>query len=300
MKEIMSCLPKRLIAELESLKISFSELSELRLRLERPASLTVMGENIVLSTRVDRAELSECVSRFCRGSVYAHGDTICEGYISYIGGVRIGVCGSCSGGKNVGEISSLNIRIPHMIVGVSEPIVRSCFKNKELSSILIYSEPGIGKTTLLRDLAAHIGGELKKRVAVIDTRGELYLHEMLADTLCDVLIGYPKAKGIETATRTLSPEAVICDELGGIDETRAILSAQNTGVPLIASAHAGSLSELLMRPNIRLLHDEGVFSYYVGASRKRAGERLSRCFSFKYTPRAQIESEAKHQKVQEM
>ena len=104
--------------------------------------------------------------------------------------------------------------------------------------------------------------------------------ELFADTLCDILTGYSRAKAIETATRTLSPEVLICDELGGVEETRAVLEAQNTGVTLIASAHAGSFAELAARPNIRLLQENRVFDEYILISRERINGRYSGKFSF--------------------
>ena len=289
-----ACLPDRLTDEIARIsehgRISWDDISEVRLRLDRPASLTISGENIPLGFRTPPAAMSDCVSRLCGGSVYAHGATINEGYIIFEGGIRVGLCGSYSSDANVGGISSLNIRIPHIIRGVGERILRRFREDGRISSTLIYSEPGVGKTTLLRDIASGLG-ESGRRVAVIDTRGEICIPEMFSDTLCDFLIGYPKAKGIETATRTLSPEVIICDELGGVEETKAILSAQNTGVPLIATAHASDLGSLLSRPNIRILHDEMIFSRYIGVSRERIGKRLSRCFLFDETPVGKISLE---------
>lgn len=290
---LAACLPDRLCNEIgraaEACRISKDDISEVRLRLGRPASLTVSGENLLLGFITSPENMADCVTRLCKGSVYAHCATINEGYIVFDDGIRVGVCGAFSSDANVGGISSLNIRIPHLIRGVSEPIIGRLISRGRISSTLIYSEPGVGKTTLLRDIASRLGGEFAKRAAVIDTRGEIFIPTMFSDTLCDFLIGYPRAKGISTVTRTLSPEVIICDELGGEDETRAILSAQNTGVPLIATAHARSLSELLSRPNIHILHEKGIFSRYIGISRERVGRRLSRCFSFNETPVGEVE-----------
>ena len=126
-------------------------------------------------------------------------------------------------------------------------------------------------------------------MAIIDSRCELYIDGMFDDTLCDVLIGYPRAAGIELATRTLSPEVMISDELGDAEEARLILSAQNAGVPMIASAHASSVEELLLRPNIRLLHDNRVFSYYVGVSRELVNGQMSRSFRFNAVPAEDVQ-----------
>jgi stage III sporulation protein AA len=121
---------------------------------------------------------------------------------------------------------------------------------------------------LIRDLASLLsGGEAPRRVALIDTRGELYMQKLFGHHLVDVLHGYPRAKGIEIATRTLSPEAIFCDEIGSAEEAKAILGAQNSGVPLIATAHADSREALFRRPSIRLLYESGVFRYYIGLRR---------------------------------
>ena len=292
-EQLELCLPERLVKCLYELsaagRFRAADISELRLRLNRPASVTVAGVNLPLDVRLTATELSDAVTAFCHGSYYAHGDTIREGYIRFGDGCRIGVCGSVSTDGDVYEITSVNIRVPHIIRGVSDYLVRRCLDSGRIGSLLIFSPPGIGKTTLLRDLASRLGGEFGRRVAVIDTRGELYIDEMYRDTLCDFLIGYPRAKGIELATRSLSPEVLICDELGDADEARAILTAQNTGVPLIASAHAASISGLLARPNIRLLHSERVFDCYVSVAREKSAGRLSRCFTFSCVTRDEAE-----------
>jgi len=253
---------------------SGDELTEIRLRTARPASLSAAGNNLRLGVTVSAAEMADTVASLCRGSVYAHDADIREGYIRMEGGIRVGVCGTMAG-KGVRDITSLNIRIPHAIRGVCEPILP--LMEEGLRSLLIHSPPGVGKTTLLRDLAARLA--MTRRVVLMDTRGELYMPELFADTLCDVLTGYPRALGIEIATRTLSPEVIVCDELGDLDEARGLLTAVNTGVPIIATAHAADAAELTARPNIRLLHDNGVFDAYVGIARERIGGRLSRSFT---------------------
>ena len=68
---------------------------------------------------------------------------------------------------------------------------------------------------------------------------------------------------------------IFCDEIGSVDEANDILAAQNSGVPLIATAHAGSVSALLCRPGLRRLYDAGVFRYYIGVSRAEGGSRFS-------------------------
>ena len=77
--------------------------------------------------------------------------------------------------------------------------------------------------------------------------------------------------GIEIATRTLSSEVIVCDEIGDYVEAMALVSSHNCGVPLIASAHAGSVEELLRRTGIMLLHEADLFGAYVGIKRDGNG-----------------------------
>ena len=105
----------------------------------------------------------------------------------------------------------------------------------------------------------------------MDTRGELNVSLNDSSLNLDVMSGYPRDVGIEIAVRTLGAQLIICDEIGSMADARATLGAANCGVPLIASAHAASFSELLERPAIKILHRAHVFGKYVGLSRRAAG-----------------------------
>lgn len=135
--------------------------------------------------------------------------------------------------------------------------------------VLIYSPPGVGKTTLIRAVAARLAsGREARRVSVVDSRGELACGLSGAGLCIDILSGYPKAAGIGIAARTLGAEVIVCDEIGGREDAEAVMSAHNCGVPLIATTHAGSVAELMGRPGIRLLHGSGAFGAYVGLRRR--------------------------------
>ena len=130
--------------------------------------------------------------------------------------------------------------------------------------MIIWSVPGIGKTTVLRELAVRVSdGARPKRVAIVDTR-----HELGAGINCnghlDILEGYPRAKGIEIAKRTMSPQLIICDEIANSNDAIAILEAAGSGVPIVASVHAGTRVDLLSLEYIRKLTESGHIGAYVG------------------------------------
>ncbi|MBQ9746464.1 MAG: hypothetical protein IJW21_06540, partial [Clostridia bacterium] len=256
------------------------KVTELRFRANMPSSVTyedrnvsVFGGSELIFTENDMRGI---LARLCEESVHTYGASMNEGYITLSGGLRIGVCGKAvsDGGKilSVREITSLAVRLPHTLAGAAAEILPIILKGQRIYSALIYSLPGAGKTTLVRDIAAKLGA--KKRISVVDSRGEIYMREMFAHSLCDFLEGYPKGLGIEIATRTLSPEAVVCDEISECEAER-IVAAENTGVPLIATAHGASLAALLMRPSIKKLYEAGVFRYYIGVSRAPGAQKYA-------------------------
>ena len=268
---LTALLPPRLLAEIERAVPQGLFPEEVRIRRDRAASLVVSGENLLLGTVFSGAELEALLLRFCAGSLYAHHDTLKEGYVMLQEGVRVGVGGHAAvlDGKvsAVTEPTVLSIRLPHRTPVVGDEIVALFGEMHGTRGVLLFAPPGVGKTTVLRGVAALLaGGAHPRRTAVIDTRGELgcFAGEGL---LLDVLSGYPRGRGIGIATRTLSAEVIVSDEVGDLAEAQEIVAAHVGGVPLIASAHAFGVRELLSRPGMRLLHEARVFGAYVGVSR---------------------------------
>lgn len=272
---VMDILPIPLQIEIRSLSQKYV-IEEIRLRQSRYSSLVCDGKNIMLNTLLDSTALSEILKRMCGGSLYAYSDTINKGYIALPGGIRVGIGGRAAsdGDKIVGvyDVSLLCIRIPHPSRSVGKEICDILKSFRCGRGVLVYSPPGVGKTTLLRGIANIMAsGENAKRVVVIDTRGELSFCLDSKELCLDVLSGYPKRLGIEIATRTLNAELMICDEIGDYEEAMALVASNNCGVPLVASAHASSVGQLLNRTGIRLLHEAGIFGAYVGIERDGRG-----------------------------
>jgi stage III sporulation protein AA len=274
-ERLRELLPSSLWLEIESFLSAYGRsavIEEIRLRSGRNAYVTLGDEreNLVMTTVTDSQTLSSILERICDGSLYAYSESLIKGYVSAGCGIRVGVCGRApvEGGRILGiyDISALNIRLPCGTVKVGQELlvaVRQSIAHGE--GVLVYSPPAQGKTTLLRSLAYCLAsGENPLRVSLIDTRDELWPCGTGGELSIDLLSGYPKAEGIRIATAFMNPQVIICDEIGSTEEAEAIAEAQNSGVPLIASAHGTSPRGLLQRRGMKKLFDVRAFGLYVG------------------------------------
>ncbi len=260
-----------------------AEAQEIRLRVDKPLSLHTGSSHLFISrttgvyhqpysgcTIVTSNDIAESFRCLCGHSVHSHANEIKEGYIAVPGGHRAGICGTLvTDGQRtttMREITSINLRIAREIKGAADSLFAQIYSDG-LPGLLLVGAPSSGKTTLLRDLArllASGGGGRYRKVAVIDERGELAagVDGHLGNDLgfcTDVLSGCRKGEGILTALRSLSPEVIICDEVGSPAEVEAIKAGLGGGAAIIATMHAGSLRELCNRPQTLQLLQTGAF-----------------------------------------
>ncbi len=256
------CLP---IAVVDIIR-AYKNINEIRMRENCKLSLTVGNKNIICNYVTSKRDIEYSFTQFCKCSVYSYLDNIIQGFITFDGGYRIGVCGKAVLDKkeiiNVSEIKSLNIRIPSEEITIPSDFLGNLPYEK---SLLIYSAPSAGKTTLLKKIASFLGSQpYNKRVVVIDCKNEIYSAPLHQGRSIDFYTNYPKSTAIDLAVRNMSPQYIICDEIGLYEETDSLIECKNSGVSLICSAHANSTDELLKKENIKKLHKAGVFGGYIG------------------------------------
>lgn len=241
----------------------FSVLQEIRLRVLRPVILHGgMGRMFCASygasnNRKDAiipqpADMAKQLFAFCRGSAYAYQDDLGNGFLTLRGGHRVGVSGKAvkkgSAVISMQDVSGLNVRIAREFIGCADGAMPCITDRKRIFSTLLISPPGVGKTTMLRDITRQLSADFK--VTVVDERGEIAAMEQGVPSFdigeqTDVLDGFPKDEGITCALRALSPDVIITDEIGTEADKTAIREILKGGCKIVTSMHGYSIEEAM-------------------------------------------------------
>ena len=243
-------------------------LQEIRIRADRPLMVLSGGQDLFIGRYgswqehpagahiASGEEIREIIACLCQDSVYAYAEEIRQGFLTVEGGHRIGLCGQAvTEGetlKTLKNINFLNIRVAHEIRGAADGVLPGLYRGGRFQNTLILSPPGLGKTTLLRDLIRQIsdgnayGAGL--RVGVVDERSELagsYLGRPQNDLgmRTDVLDACPKAVGMLLLLRAMAPQVIAVDELGGGEDIRALHTASACGCGIVATVHGEDLAD---------------------------------------------------------
>lgn len=236
-------------------------LQELRLRVGQVPVLQ-LGKSVKrLERLVSLDDISYVINSASQYSPWS-ASTISRGYITAAGGHRIGICGDAvvQNGRVTGirTATSLCVRVACDFEGIAKDALRYD------GSILIIGPPCSGKTTLLRDLIRQRSNNWNGNIAVMDERGELFPY--VNGTSCydignntDILTGCSKQQGIDVLLRTMGPSCIALDEITEESDCAALLNAGWSGVSLLATAHAGSKSDLFSRPVYRPLIASHIF-----------------------------------------
>lgn len=268
-KALLRYLPPAAAEAVRKTAALHGDVDEIRMYQGGPIVLVAGGRNISTSIECTEEMLRTTVGELCGHSLYAQEESIRQGYIITSEGIRVGVAGRAICQRDqierVTDLTSLCIRIPRRFPGAADDLFTYAARDSDPKSLLIFSPPGVGKTTALRELSARLG-ESHYRVAMIDTRYELSYG--LSCECMDVFRGYPRPIGMEMAVRTMNPQFVICDEIFSEADAGAVLRCAASGVAVIASAHGRSPEDLRRLGAVRALLDQGIFPTLVGLFRK--------------------------------
>ena len=203
--------------------------------------LTERAENAISCSITD---IQDCVYRAGNYSVYSVEEQLKQGFITAENGERLGIAGEYVFEKgqplSLRNFSSLCIRVPHEIIGSAQVVYDRCMRDR-IRSILLMSPPGLGKTTILRDLARILSEKSRKNILICDERGEISVGDI--GSTCDVMRYADKITAFTSGIRAMRPDVIITDELSAIDCT-AVRKATQAGIAVIASAHFSAMEKV--------------------------------------------------------
>ena len=221
---------------------NYGNLIEIVLDLGRKPEIRFAEQAEYLSDRpVSRADLQACIDRV--GHFGGDNRAGIEQTLHRISAIR----------NRAGEIIGLTCRVGRSVFGTIE-LIRDLVESGE--SILMLGRPGVGKTTVLREIARVLADDLEKRVVIIDTSNEI---------AGDGDIPHPaigRARRMHVASPELQhqvmieavenhmPEVIVIDEIGTELEALAARTIAERGVQLVGTAHGNQIGRASCRERV--------------------------------------------------
>ena len=243
---------------------------DIRLRSGRPVELTWIGGEALCGEALAAERLRSIAAALMDYSFYARESELSQGFFTLHDGSRVGVCGRFAGeGEELRltDVGSLCVRVARPMPGCADEVMPLICQEGGPRSTLLLSPPGMGKTTLLRDIARQLS-QSGLRVAIADERHELAACRGGVPTLdvgprTDVLDGCPRPVAIRQLIRAMAPQVIVADEIGGEGDADALADAGRCGVAIVASAHGDSVESALRRPPLRAVLKGGILENLV-------------------------------------
>lgn len=282
MEEVLEILPLEVLERIQ-IEDRLGEVEEIRIRLERPIELLFRGKPKFVPLIIQQSHLTYILGKLTQFSIYMMEEELRRGYVTIKGGHRIGLAGKVvtenSKVKIIRDISSINIRIAKEKKGIANKLIPYLYHNNWQNTMII-GPPQTGKTTLLREIARIISGGINDRnlpiykVGIVDERSEIAgcangIPQFTFGPRVDVLDACPKAEGMMMLIRSMSPEVLVVDEIGRVEDVEAINDAINAGVQVIVTVHGYHYEDLKQRKNIKELLDLKAFDRFLVLSRDK-------------------------------
>ena len=150
-------------------------------------------------------------------------------------------------------INGLTCRVGRAVFGIIS-VIRDLLESQK--SILILGKPGVGKTTIIREVARVLADEMEKRVIIIDTANEIAGDSDIPHS------GIGRARRMQVAKTEFQhqvmieavenhmPQAIIVDEIGTELEVLAARTIAEKGVQLVGTTHGNCLENLIKNPTL--------------------------------------------------
>ncbi|HSQ88460.1 stage III sporulation protein AA [Romboutsia sp.] len=306
-EEIINSLSVNLREKIKKISMDNINIEEIRLRSQKPLILNANNKDYFYNLNsnkldikmdnsyiVSKEDVEQTFQIICKYSIHSFMDDIKKGFITLRGGHRVGLVGKAivedGQVKNIKHISSLNIRVSREIIGCSNKVLPHIIKgDNQVNNTLIISPPQCGKTTLIRDIVRNLSNGNEEygfkgiKIALIDERNEIsgsYLGSPQMDVgiRTDIIETCPKDLGIMMLLRSMSPNLIVTDEIGSIDEIKALYTALNGGVSLITTVHGDSIEDIKNRKELSQLLDKDLFKKVIILSAKKGPGTIEKIY----------------------
>ena len=152
-----------------------------------------------------------------------------------------------------GRVVGITCRVGRAVFGTIKIVEDLAYSGK---NILLLGRPGVGKTTMLREMARVLSAEGRKRVIIVDTSNEIagdgdVPHPAIGRARRIQVPTPDKQHGVMIeAVENHMPGVIIIDEMGTEQEAAAARTIAERGVQLVATAHGNTLDNLIMNPTL--------------------------------------------------
>ncbi|MYC35066.1 MAG: AAA family ATPase [Chloroflexi bacterium] len=241
LQQLLGILPLRVLDGLRG-QDDLDDLLEIVLDLGRPPEARFSSGDVILDEEpVGREDLQHVVSGV--GDFGGDNRAGMERTLHRISAIR----------NRSGSVVGITCRVGRAVFGTIKIIEDLAYGGK---NILLLGRPGVGKTTMLREVARVLADEARKRVIIVDTSNEIagdgdIPHPAIGHARRMQVPAPTEQHGVMIeAVENHMPQVIIIDEMGTTQEAAAARTIAERGVQLVATAHGNTLDNLIMNPTL--------------------------------------------------